>query len=68
MLVDLEVLVQLLLELVELLLQCGLLEDLCFLVGVDDSGGDELVNALALVLGQEGVGFRSVGLVSVSVV
>jgi hypothetical protein len=41
---------QLLLELSELGLQSGLLEDLGLLVGVDDLGGNQLIERLVSVL------------------
>lgn len=66
LLIELEVLVQLRLKLRELFLQLRLFEDLGLLIGVDDAGGDELIDGLALVFGEEGVGFRCVGLAGVS--
>jgi hypothetical protein len=60
--VDLPELAELLLELGELGLQGGLLQDLGLLVGVDDAGGDELVEGLFRVLAEKGVGFGSVEL------
>lgn len=61
-LVNLLVLSQLLLELEELGLQLRLLEVGGLLVGVDDLEGYELVERLAGVFGNKGVGFGNVGL------
>lgn len=51
LLIDLLVLRELLLELSELGLQSGLLEDLGLLVGVDDLGGNQFIERLVSVLG-----------------
>lgn len=56
LLVDFLILDKLLLELGELGLEGGALENLCFLVDVDDLCGDEVVERLASVLAQEGIG------------
>jgi hypothetical protein len=61
-LVDLLVLGQAVLQLGKLGLQGGFLEKLGFLVGIDDLGGNEIVEAFARVLGSEGIGFGSVRL------
>jgi hypothetical protein len=61
-LVDLQVLGQLLLELGELGLEAGLLENLGLLVGIDDLGGNKLVEALVRVAGDQGVGLGCIGL------
>lgn len=53
--VDLFVLGELLLQLSELSLEGGLLEDLSLLISVDDAFGDQLVERLAGVLAEEGV-------------
>ena len=44
----------------------GFLEDLGLLVGIEDLGSDEFVEGLARMLAQEGVGFRGIGLLRVS--
>lgn len=59
---DLLVLGQLLLELGDLGLQSRLLQDLGFLVRIDDLGGNKLVEGLSSMLAQEGIGLGGMSL------
>ena len=53
---------ELLLELGELGLEAGLLEDLCLLVGIDDLGCNKLVEVLVRVAGDQRIGLGRIGL------
>lgn len=60
--IDLDELGQLLFGLSKLCLEGRLLEDLCFLIGVDDLGSHKVVKGFSLVFSNQGIGSRGIGL------